>query len=304
MLTKLLDSNSFFKSDDLQVTLLNPGSVDGLVKKAATHAEVEAFVSSLKPDPSKSYLHINAMGAGEYYGPNKNGDYFPEEQLIKYHKTFEETGYVYRHHINKDPAKSMGKVIFAVYNFDMHRVELVAWIDKEKGKDILSRLDSGDFPMTSMACRTPFDICSICSNKASTRAQYCSHLKEELLQVRPDGKQVMSLNLGPLKFFDISIVIRPADVTSSILAKVASAGEQGDAATVSSAEMAEREGIADEDGGQSVKSAALRKLSELVKEVEGGEVTALSTAASGVMSQVHDVPHQAAPEFLQLGNFN
>lgn len=304
MLTKLIDSNSFFKTEEAQVTLLTPSNVDGLIKRAATNAEIETFLSTLEPDPSKSYLHINAMGAGEYYGPNKNGDYFPEAQLIKYHKTFEDTGYVYRHHINKDPLKSMGKVIFSVYNTDMHRVELIAWVDKVKGKDILSRLDDGEFPMTSMACRTPFDVCSICSNKASTRAQYCTHLNNELLQVRPDGKQVMSLNLGPLKFFDISVVLRPADVTSSILAKVASAMEQSDAATVGSAEMAERLGIADDYESQSVKSAALRKLSELVKEVEGGEVMRASSAATDIMDQIHDVPHSVVPNLLQLGNFN
>lgn len=305
MLTKLLDSTSFFNTEDVQVTVLGDNKVDDLVKRAA-HADIERFVSTLVPEPGKAYLHINAMGAGEYYGPNKNGDYFPEEQLIKYHKTFEDTGYVYRHHINKDPAKSMGRVIFAAYNHEMRRVELIAWIDKEKGKDILERIAMGDFPMTSMACRTPFDICSICNNKASTRSQYCSHLTRELLQIKPDGKQVMALNLGPLKFFDISIVIRPADVTSSILQKVASAsGEASDAATVSSAEMAEREGI-DEgavDEGN-IKAAALRKLSELVKQVDGGEVTSLNPIIKEVMEQVQEIPLTESKHLLQLGSFN
>lgn len=304
MLTKLLDGNSFFKTEDIQVTLIEPGSIDFLVKKAA-HSEVESFVSQLKPEDGKAYLHINAMGAGEYYGPNKNGDYFPEAQLIKYFKTFEDTGYVYRHHINKDPAKSMGRVIFAIYNYDMHRVELVVAVDKVKARDILERIEMGDFPMTSMACKTPFDVCSICSNKASTRAQYCTHLKNELLQIQPDGKQVMSMNVGPLRFFDISIVIRPADVTSSVLSKVASAdGEQTDSATVGSAEMAAREGIDGEREEESVKSAAIRKMSELVKEVQGGEVTKVSPVMESIIAQTQDLPVESAKELLGLGSYN
>ena len=69
------------------------------------------------------------MGASEFYGPNRNGDAFRESELIKTHKTFETNAHVYKSHVNKDPAKSYGKVVKSFYNPDMHRVELILEID-------------------------------------------------------------------------------------------------------------------------------------------------------------------------------
>lgn len=260
---KLIDSSSFFDQEDLQVTVLNaPGSLDSLVKCAADD-RVQSFVlESLKPEPGKMYLHINAMGAGEYYGPNRNCDYFPEENLKRYFKTFETSpAHVFRHHINKDPARAIGRVIFALYNERMHRVELVAEVDRNLGSDVEQRIAQGDFPATSMACKTPYDVCSVCGNKAHTRQEYCIHLKQQLGKILPDGRRVMALNEGPLRFFDISIVIKPADVTSSILQKVASE------APVSSALLAEEEGLSFDENRE--KKAALGKVSELIKEIDG-----------------------------------
>ena len=116
MLYKLVDSSSFFNEDEVQVSLLNLKDYSSLgMEKTAADDRISTYVREmLVPQPDKFYLHINAMGAGEYYGSNKNADFFPEEQLKKYHKTFEETGYVYRHHINKDPAKSMGQAIRSI----------------------------------------------------------------------------------------------------------------------------------------------------------------------------------------------
>lgn len=61
--------------------------------------------------------------------------------------------------------------------------------------------------------------CSICGNRAPTRAQYCNHLKFQMRDVI-DGKKVAALNPSP-RFFDISWVFRPADPTAFMLKKVA-----------------------------------------------------------------------------------
>ena len=257
---KLIDSSSFFSPEELQVMVVDTHNLGSLVKQAADY-RISDFVRSLSPRSDKMYLHINAMGAGEYYGCNKNGDYFPEANLKEYYKTFETSpAHVFRHHINKDPAKSIGKVLFAIYNDRMHRVELISEVDTFLGQDIEDRIAAGDFPSTSMACKTPWDICSVCGNKAHTRQEYCSHLRNELGHTYTSGKRVMALNLGPLRFFDISIVIRPADVTSSVLQKVAfSRGE-----AMGSAEIAELEGLGE------TKQASFRKLADIIKEIEGG----------------------------------
>lgn len=288
---KLLDSNSFFHDDDQQVKILDLDQKASLVKQAADD-RISAFAKDIKPRDGYMYLHINAMGAGEYYGSNKNGDYFPEENLKLYHKTFEEHGHVFRHHINKDPAKSIGKVIFSVYNERMHRVELIAEVSKDLGQDIESRIAMGDFPQTSMACKTPYDICSICANRARSRSEYCQHLTTQLNQYLDNGQRVMAINSGPLKFFDISIVIRPADITSSILVKVAGAMVQ----SFSSIEAAEEEGIEDRD--YTVKQAALKKLADLVKTIDEGRVIDNSEELSAIMAKLRD-PSKSILETLK-----
>lgn len=288
---KLIDSASFFNPEELSITVINPDNITSLVKVAAD-SRISEFTSQIKPAHGKMYLHINAMGAGEYYGSNKNADYFPESNLLQYYKTFETSpAHVFRHHINKDPAKAIGKVIFAIYNERMHRVELIAEVDKNLGSDVEDRILHGDFPSTSMACKTPYDVCSICGNKAHTRQEYCIHLRSELGKIMPDGRRVMALNVGPLKFFDISIVIKPADVTSSVLQKVAYSQE----VVSGSAEQAELEGVSD-----TIKQASLKKLSELIKEIDGGYVDRANSSLEGILAATRDPDLSTIKAFQQV----
>lgn len=279
---KLIDSSSF--SEDWQVTLLDESGA-GLEKTAAA-SEVLNFTKDMDKKDGKFYLHINAMGAGEYYGANRNGDYFPEDNLLQWYKTFETSpAHVFRHHVNKDPSIAIGKVIYSYYNPRMHRVELVAEVDNVLGAAEKHAIELGKFPMTSMACHTPYDVCSICNNKASTRAMYCEHLNEQLGKTLPDGRKVMSLNVGPLKFFDISMVIRPADVTSSVLQKVASAV---DLPVVGSAEAAEMEGVTYGNEKQaSIKKIATEKTADLIKEIPG-EIDNASESLESILKSVKD----------------
>lgn len=287
---KLIDSSSFFSEKEPQVTVINFNNINELTKQAADD-RIASYVNTIKPHPGKIYIHINAMGAGEYWSANKNGDWFPEENLKQYYKTFETSpAHVFRHHINKDPARAIGRVLFAIYNERMHRVELIAEVEKQLGQDIEDRISMGDFPLTSMACKTPFDVCSICGNKAHTRQEYCSHLSSTLGQLLPDGRRVMALNVAPLKFFDISIVIRPADVTSGILQKVAH--EQ----TVGSAELAEVEDIGE------TKEASHRKLADIIKEISG-DIDAASPELDKILFKTKD-PDKDVLSHLPLFEFS
>jgi hypothetical protein len=95
----------------------------------------------------------------------------------------------------------------------------------------------------------------------------------------------MALNLGPLKFFDISIVIRPADVTSSILQKVAGEGNS----TICSLEVAENEGLVERE-----KRAEFKKLSELIKNITDGVV--MGSHDGDILSRTHDLPLSLAKD--------
>lgn len=63
--------------------------------------------------------------------------------------------------------------------------------------------------------------CTICGNRAPTRAQYCNHLRFQAREVI-NGKKVAALNPRP-KFFDQSFVFRPADPMAFMMKKVAEA---------------------------------------------------------------------------------
>lgn len=194
---------------------------NNMEKRAEYSSEVQKYLDSLEGRRDKTYALVNALSAGEYYGSNRNGDYFPEKALKDYHKTFEALGHVYTHHVNKDPKKALGSVKFAHYNTTMKRVELVLELDNEKAKPVIARLDKGELPAVSMGCKVPKDQCSVCGNEATKIANYCEHLKDNMNKVMPNGKKVYALNHQP-KFFDISIVTIPAEKTASFIKKISS----------------------------------------------------------------------------------
>jgi len=209
----------FFPEDKngVEMELIHPGV---LTKTAEMSSELGEYIKSMKTELDKMYILVNALSAGEYYGPNRNGDYMGESVLKKYHKHFEDQGHVYKHHKNKDPKVALGKVLFSHYNPEMHRVELVCELNANKDEKFLTRIQKGEYPAVSMGMKTPWDVCSICHNKAKTLAQYCDHLKYEMNKTYSDGRRVMAINPAA-KFFDISFVMVGADPTAGVMKKLA-----------------------------------------------------------------------------------
>jgi hypothetical protein len=192
------------------------------IKTAEYSQELQSRLKSLEKQANHTYVLVNAMGSGEFWGSNRNGDYFPDPALQRDHKTFEKLGYAYKHHINKDKNKSFGQVKIAVFNPDMHRVELVLELDNERAREILDRIEKGEYPAVSMGVKVPHDTCNICGKKSKRVTDYCDHLKNQMGVTLPDGRKVYAINDTDLKFFDISFVRIPADRTASVLSKVAS----------------------------------------------------------------------------------
>jgi len=199
---------------------------DYLEKTASMDSDLKNAIDSLEAKDGKIYLLVNALGAGEYWSSNKNGDYFPDKILKQYHKTFEALAQVYKHHKNKPHQgdRTYGKVVFSHYNDEMHRVELIIEVDKKAAPDIVERIERGELPALSMGCKVPFDICSVCGNKAKTPREYCHHVKRGSINRidRETEKKAYLINTRP-KFFDISFVTIPADRTASVFKKVAEA---------------------------------------------------------------------------------
>jgi len=183
--------------------------------------EIRDFVNNMRPKDNYIYTLCNALGAGEYWSSNVNGDYFPEKALIKNHGSFVTHGNPYMMHINKDPKKSYGEVLASAYNPRMHRAELVVGYDRDKlPAKYIKKIESDENVNLSMGCRVPYDVCSICGNVAPTPSQYCDCIKRHGLNyVYDDGRKLYVINTEP-EFFDISIVIVPADKTARILSRI------------------------------------------------------------------------------------
>lgn len=241
------------------IQLITPGTTSGLSEKVAS--EAAAWARSVEPEEGKTFILVLALGASEFYGPNRNGDGFKASELKRTYKTFEEMAHVYMHHKNKDPEKSVGSVVKAFYNDDMKRVELILKIDNSKAPDVAEKIASGQTVAVSMGCRIKKDVCSICGNEAANRSQYCKHAKFQMNDILPDGRIVFVDNPNP-KFFDISIVWRPADKTGYMLKKVAYLGDDRDIGE-SSALLAEKVAM------KNVLSKYLQKAADIDKVVQG-----------------------------------
>lgn len=259
-------------SDD-SIFVQNIARYDYLEKTASErvlHPMIEARMAQIQreSDANKLYVLVNALGAGEYYGANSNGDYFEEKYLAASNPewgpdTFTSGG-VYRHHKNKEPEKSMGAVDLSVWNPRMRRVELILCLDRAKTtslghESVLTALDNDEHPSLSMGCRVKYDVCSICGNKAKTRANYCTHASSMMNQLMPDGRRVCVLNPFP-RFFDISFVIIGADKISFAMSKLASAAP----VVKLSADLAEEQGLVE----PAAPTFSISKMSQMMKSVE------------------------------------
>lgn len=171
------------------------GKADSAFEKCASAGllpDVVRYISNLRPRADAQYVLVNAMGAGEYFGSNVNGDYFTESSLI--HRPDNWTGnplidkigaktwaygyptfynaHPFAHHRNKNAARAFGEVELATWNEKMHRVELVTRVDKDKcmqfdGQAVWDKLQIGSYPDVSMGTKVPFDTCSICLDWAA-----------------------------------------------------------------------------------------------------------------------------------------
>lgn len=166
------------------------GKADSAFEKVASSGllpDVVRYIEGLRPSNESQYVLVNALGAGEFYGSNINGDHFPEAALI--HMPENWTGvppidkvvsknwpygfptfynaHPFAHHRNKDATKAFGEVELATWNPLMRRVELVVRVDYAKcqqfgGTGVWDKLRIGQYPDVSMGTKVPYDTCSIC----------------------------------------------------------------------------------------------------------------------------------------------
>lgn len=268
MIVKVCQFKARSEQGERLVEVFHPGDMEKAAAFFSKRAspmlpEVQTYLEKLQPSASKIYVLVNALGAGEFWSSNINGDFFGEAALIHRgpvygYETFYQA-FAYKHHANKQPDRSFGRIELSVWNDLMKRVELVVVIDRERAsqfgaQDVCDKLDHGQFLDVSMGCKVPYDMCSICLDWAKyreaqstylpgihasvgqavlvfhrknpirgvsvTRDDYCEHLKGSLNRILGDGRKVYAINDYP-RFFDISFVFIGADKTAKVMAKLA-----------------------------------------------------------------------------------
>lgn len=132
------------------------------------------YFKTIEPIPGHSIVYVLAVSSWEKYGENRNGDGFNEfpymenenppwisqdQTLTNHYKSFEKYAHNYRHHVNKDPLKSVGSVMKAFWNARMHRVELLIDLVNEKAPDLAERIEAGEYLPVSMGTKVKYDVC-------------------------------------------------------------------------------------------------------------------------------------------------
>lgn len=294
MLSKIIElADRFPTGEPTLMVVQQRGHAGWLTEKTALASSASPaleYIQNVTPEEGTSIILVNALGAFETYDDNRNGDGFPEltynvgkqatcghkecqtlngwinpdEVLTRHYGSFEQFGGIYEHHVNKDPSKSLGKIVKAFWNARMHRVELLLKLINERKPELITRINDGDYPAVSMGCHVRWDVCSVCGHRAPTRKEYCNHLKFEMRKIDPrTGVRYCALNPSP-RFFDISMVIRPADTTGFMMKKVAETARKWWPGADLGAKVAEF----------NVKQARVRKLSEMQKDLVGDVMSA------------------------------
>ena len=168
---KFTELDELSKYDEPTIRIVSPDEYNQ-VGHTKVSSEALDYIKNVKPEDGRTTILVLAMTAGEWYGPNRNGDAWPElplqvgptkitedQVLPKHYKSFETDANIFKHHVNKDPEKRIGDVLKAFYNWPMHRVELLLSLLNDKAQDIVERIEKGEFPAVSMGCKVRHDVC-------------------------------------------------------------------------------------------------------------------------------------------------
>ena len=244
---KIIDTGSWSQLESQGIAHLLPFRKSGGIslsdgrnffRKTAASERFLHEIATIKLGDGDIPVHVNAIGASEWYGPNRKGDAFREQTCRDWHHTFVTEGRNYEHHKNRDPEISYGKIASSCYNESMKRIELLVISNGTKSAagrngglvlpdEFLTGLEKNAALPVSMGCTIRYDVCSICGNQARTRSEYCTATtcrdpktgeyfpgcQYGLMKIASDGRQVYVDNVEP-HFFDLSYVGVPADRTA------------------------------------------------------------------------------------------
>lgn len=171
-------------------------------------------------DPSRYiYVRNRAISAEEYWGPNDNGDAFPEAELRASFATFIGKPVSVDH---KTGLLEIGLVIDSAYieptdstnPLTGHYVQNIWAIDKVAAdrvdKRIIPMLIEGKLTDSSMGVLVQRSECSVCGNIAKTEKDFCVHIARYKMQKikTASGEKLAYERCFGLQFYEDSL-IRP-----------------------------------------------------------------------------------------------
>ena len=175
-----------------------------------------------------------------FYGPNDNGDYFSEEELLKEAENGEKAFEtfigcsIFTNHKNDDIEQARGKIVNAFYDLKNHCVYVDAMVDAKAYPQLARGILQNYISDCSMGTAVKYSTCSICGNKAASENQFCEHVKNHKGKMI-NGKKVYEKNVG-CKFIELSAVtdgacpnctIQQAYTGPELLAKLKETVEKG-----------------------------------------------------------------------------
>jgi hypothetical protein len=195
------------------------GEGDILKRKIAKYAsEGVGIFKQIQLDPYR-YLYVRnrAISAEEYFGPNDNGDAFPEAELRKSYATFIGKPVT----IDHKGILKIGVVLDSTYiepvdptnpmtgNFVMNIWAIDKDLAEKTRPGLIDHILSGKVVDTSMGVSVEYSECSACGHIAHTEDEYCSHIRHYKMSTIKVGSryvQVYERCFG-LNFFEDSLII-------------------------------------------------------------------------------------------------
>ena len=155
----------------LNTSRIKVASIDKTKKSDLGGFDLQAAV---KDNPHHLFVKAFAIKENEV---NDNGDAFSPEELEKSAGTFVNCPFFVNHQ-NDDVEKARGKVVHAWYDKEAEGIFVIKMVDKESYPQLARGIEEKYITGTSMGAQVEYSCCSICHNKAATKDEFCSHIRE------------------------------------------------------------------------------------------------------------------------------
>lgn len=211
-----------------------------------------ASIEPIKLDPERYvYIHNRSISAEDWYGPNANGDAFPNDELKTRYMTFVGC----RLSVDHQDDIIVGMVLDSMYVPPKFRregdkeifvdggyIENVLALDKKMVQSsrfprLIEWVEEGKITDTSMGMWAGKTVCSICGNEATTEEELCEHVipsngfKGSMVKTSSGEEKLCYESCYDITFFEDSIIVprslgglaggEGADTDAKILEKLA-----------------------------------------------------------------------------------